>query len=139
LEGRGGLPCLPRPIPQQKGRRAVIDLPAQIDRDTPLRLAEAVKIAFPMGGMTVSGLRREIGRQRLAVEILAGKQFVTLAGIQEMRERCRVKARESDCTSGATARIETATSPTAPHGPSTAPVSPRKSSKKTAINDNEKS
>jgi hypothetical protein len=30
--------------------------------DTPLRLEDAVKHAFPFGGMTVSGLRREAAR-----------------------------------------------------------------------------
>jgi hypothetical protein len=39
--------------------------PDGIDLDTPLRLNEAVKIAFPLGGMTVSGLRREIKRDAL--------------------------------------------------------------------------
>jgi len=56
-------------------------LPSEIGPNTPLRLAEAVRIAFPSGGMTVSGLRREIARGRLAVEIIAGKQFTTLADI----------------------------------------------------------
>ena len=34
----------------------------EITPNTPLRLADAVKIAFPMGGMTVAGLRRERDR-----------------------------------------------------------------------------
>jgi len=68
-------------------------LPSEIGPNTPLRLAEAAKIAFPSGGMTVSGLRREIARGRLAVEIIAGKQFTTLADIEEMRSQCRVRAR----------------------------------------------
>lgn len=57
--------------------------------NTPLRLADAVTYGFPLGGMTVSGLRREIARGRLAVERIAGKQFTTLAAIEEMRELCR--------------------------------------------------
>jgi hypothetical protein len=61
--------------------------------DAPLRLADAVTVAFPLGGMTVSGLRREIARGRLEVETIAGKQFVTLRAIREMRELCRVPAR----------------------------------------------
>jgi len=68
-------------------------LPPEIGPNTPLRLAEAVKIAFPSGGMTVSGLRREIGRGRLAIEMIAGKFFTTLAAIEQMREACRVPAR----------------------------------------------
>jgi hypothetical protein len=39
-----------------------------IDRDAPLRLAQAAEIAFPGGGMTASGLRRETGRGRLMIE-----------------------------------------------------------------------
>jgi hypothetical protein len=60
-----------------------------ITNDTPLRLADALKIAFPMGGMTLSGLRKEVARGRLAVEVIAGKQFTTLAAIEEMRRLCR--------------------------------------------------
>jgi hypothetical protein len=63
------------------------------DDNDPLRLADAVTVAFPLGGMTVSGLPREIARGRLEVETIAGKQFVTLRAIREMRERCRVPAR----------------------------------------------
>ena len=62
------------------------------DPYAPMRLADAVAKAFPHGGMTESGLRREIGRGRLEVEVIAGKQFVTLAGINRMRELCRVPA-----------------------------------------------
>ena len=32
-----------------------------------------------IGGMTVSGLRREAARGRLAIEVIAGKHFTTLA------------------------------------------------------------
>lgn len=58
--------------------------------DTPLRLDVAVKVAFPAGGLTVAGLRKEIARGRLEVELIAGKHFTTLAAIERMRERCRV-------------------------------------------------
>jgi hypothetical protein len=57
-------------------------LRSEIDANTPLRLAEAVRIAFPDGGMTVSGLRREIARGRLAVEIIA-RHFDFLPAILE--------------------------------------------------------
>jgi len=66
-----------------------------IHSDTPLRLADAVEIAFPSGGMTVSGLRREIARGRLEAELIAGKHFVTLAAIQQMRQLCRVRVDSS--------------------------------------------
>jgi hypothetical protein len=65
-----------------------------IGRDTPLRLEVAVKLAFPAGGMTVAGLRTEIRRRTLPVENIAGKLFVTLAGIDQMREKCRAPAKE---------------------------------------------
>ena len=67
--------------------------PPEIGPTTPLRLAEAVQMAFPAGGMTVSGLRREIARGRLIVEVIAGKQFTTLQNIAEMRSQCRVQAK----------------------------------------------
>jgi integrase len=89
--------------------------------DAPLRLAEAVKIAFPMGGMTVSGLRREIARQRLTVEVVANKQFVTLAAIEEMRKLCRVKAKAPVSGSGQNDETRLAPSPTPPLGSSSTP------------------
>src|SRR5574337_414288 len=79
-------------------RTAAVDIPA-ISSDTPLRLAEAVALAFPAGGMTVSGLRREIARGRLPVEMIAGKQFVTLDGIAHMRQLCRVQVKVHVCSS----------------------------------------
>jgi hypothetical protein len=39
--------------------------------------------------MKVSGLRREIRKGRLNSERIAGKQYVTLADINRMREKCR--------------------------------------------------
>lgn len=63
-----------------------------IPDDAPLRLKDAVRLAFPCGGMTVSGLRREHANGRLQIESIAGKQFVTLRAIREMREQCKVAA-----------------------------------------------
>lgn len=86
------------------------DKPApKIFDDSPLRLRDAAKIAFPYGGMTESGLRREIEKGHLEVEVIAGKQFVTLRGIREMRERCRAipgKGRGKDAVVGLTLREE---------------------------------
>jgi hypothetical protein len=70
-----------------------------VDLDTPLRLSEALKLAFPHGGMTVSGLRRERDRNRLVVETIAGKEFTTLAAIARMRQLCRSEAKGRDCGS----------------------------------------
>src|SRR5438132_12344893 len=69
----------------------------QIADDTPLRLDVAAALAFPDGSMTASGLRREAGKGRLAIERVAGKDYTTLGAISEMRQRCRVEAREPDC------------------------------------------
>jgi hypothetical protein len=69
----------------------------EISETTPLRLKDAVRIEFPHGGMTVSGLRREIKKGNLAFEMIAGKQWTTRRYIRQMRERCLVepKARAS--------------------------------------------
>jgi hypothetical protein len=40
--------------------------------------------------MTASGLRREAEKGRLAIERVAGKDYTTLAAIEEMRASCRV-------------------------------------------------
>jgi hypothetical protein len=68
------------------------DLVRMVGPNTPLRLKDAVALAFPAGGMTLSGLRKEIAKGRLSVEMIAGKQFVTLADIDRMRELCRANA-----------------------------------------------
>lgn len=68
----------------------------EIGPDVPLRLADAAEIAFPFGGMTASGLRREGRRGRLVVERIAGKDFTTLRHIEEMRERCRDQQKAPD-------------------------------------------
>ena len=70
-------------------RPPVIPSPDSIGPDTPLRLDVAATLAFPGGGMTASGLRKERDRGRLAVERIAGKEFTTLAAIDNMRSLCR--------------------------------------------------
>jgi hypothetical protein len=71
-------------------RRASLDIDlSAIGPDTPLRLDVAARLAYPDGSMTKSGLRREIARGRLESERTAGKQYVTLTGIQRMRAKCR--------------------------------------------------
>lgn len=74
-------------------------IPDEIGPDTPLRLDVAASLAFPKGGMTASGLRREAARGRLVIERVAGKDYTTLSEIKRMREKCRVavKARDSGC------------------------------------------
>jgi hypothetical protein len=86
------------PIPAL-GRNAegLLCMTSEISADTPLRLKTAVRLAFPDGGMTVSGLRREAAKGHLAIETIAGKQFTTLNAIQEMRKQCRDNPRVRDC------------------------------------------
>lgn len=62
--------------------------------DTPIRLADIVPIAFPCGGMTLSGLRREKSRGRLTVMRIAGKDFTTLGYVEEMKRKCLVAANQ---------------------------------------------
>ena len=62
----------------------------KVKPDTPLRLDVAAALAYPDGSMTASGLRREAARGRLAIERVAGKDYTTLAAIEEMRALCRV-------------------------------------------------
>lgn len=64
------------------------------DDNTPLCLADAIPLAFPGGGMTVSGLRKEAKRGNLTLERIAARDFVTLRAIREMRERCQIPARK---------------------------------------------
>ena len=61
-----------------------------VDNDAPMRLADAIKIAFPHGEITVSGSRREAAKGRLVIQRIAGKDFVTLAAIDAMRAACRM-------------------------------------------------
>jgi hypothetical protein len=63
------------------------------DRNAPLRLEVAAQMAFPFGGLTAAGLRKEAARGNLAIMRIAGKDFVTLAAIEEMMTRCRREAK----------------------------------------------
>src|ERR1700741_5442738 len=89
-------------------RSLVLPLLDSVHPDAPLRLDVAAALAYPGGGMTVSGLRREAQRGRLMIENTAGKIFTTLAAIERMRELCRVPQGESACGSGKGPRSRTA-------------------------------
>jgi hypothetical protein len=67
-----------------------------IGPDTPLRLKRAAELAFPGGGMTASGLRKERDRGSLVTEIVAAKEYTTLRHIERMREKCRAQPRDQD-------------------------------------------
>src|SRR5215470_557714 len=94
----------------------------EVTADSPLRLADAIKIAFPMGGITVAGLRRERDRNRLVIEKIAGKEFTTLAHIERMRRLCRVEAKAPDSTSKVSGETQPETSPIEPPGSSATTV-----------------
>jgi hypothetical protein len=57
---------------------------------TPLRLRDAARLAFPMGGVTERTLRREHKRGRLRLYEIGGKYFTTLRDILEMTRACSV-------------------------------------------------
>lgn len=80
----------------QEGAGAMTLAAPPITDDTPLRLAEAARLAFPDGGMTVAGLRRERDAGRLTTELIAGKEYVTLTAIREMRALCRGRRKDRD-------------------------------------------
>jgi len=88
---------------------------SEIEPDTPLRLKVAAKIAFPDGSMTDSGLRSEIAKGRLAVERIAGRQYVTLNAIKEMRALCREERKDRGFISEAAKAVrQSGSSSTAP-------------------------
>ena len=91
----------------------------ELDRvgpDTPLRLHVAAALAYPDGSMTAGGLRKEAGRGRLAIERVAGKDYTTLAAIEEMRGLCRVPQKAPVSGSVPKNEIPTARSASAPFG-----------------------
>lgn len=77
-----------------------------IDPNAPIRLADAIPIAFPHGGISVSALRREASRGRLKIFRIARKDFTTIASIEEMKSSCLVPANQQDCGSGQQAKTE---------------------------------
>src|SRR5262249_56210861 len=73
-----------------------------------------------------SPLRRETKRGRLAIERTAGKDYTTLANIEQMRQLCRVEAKVLDSGSDQK-RLRTESSSAGQPGSSsmTAGISPR--------------
>ncbi|MGX7709157.1 excisionase [Methylobacterium sp. Gmos1] len=91
--------------------RAAQTAEPEITKTTPLRLADAARLAFPAGGMTAAGLRREAARGRLAIERMAGKDFTTLAAIERMRSLCHVPPKAPVSTSSPRVATPPAASP----------------------------
>jgi hypothetical protein len=79
------------------GRKLTV--PDNITASTMLRLETAARIAFPDGSLSLSAMRREAARGRLTTYRIAGKDFTTLADIEELKTTCRVQAKVRDCTS----------------------------------------
>jgi hypothetical protein len=67
--------------------------PEAVTPTTPLRLEVAAELGFPDGSMTAAALRRLAVARKLEHEKIAGKYFVTLSAIEEMRTSCRVPAK----------------------------------------------
>ena len=65
-----------------------IDSSMPVAPDAPLRLAVAAQIAFPHGGITAKGLRKEAMRGKLQVWRMAGKDYTTLNAIKDMQTKC---------------------------------------------------
>ena len=63
----------------------------QFDKEMPIRLDRAARIAFPDGSIRAYGLRKESEAGRLETFVVAGKHFTTLAAIERMKELCRVQ------------------------------------------------
>jgi hypothetical protein len=70
-----------------------------VDSNTKLRLGAAAAIAFPDGSMTVNAMRREAAVGHLTLYRIAGKDYTTLADIEEMAQACRVQAKVHDSRS----------------------------------------
>jgi hypothetical protein len=92
------------------------ELTQGIGNDTPLRLAAAAKLAFPGGGMSESGLRREAKRGKLVIERIAGKDYTTLNHIKRMREQCRARSSRPDSTSSPNRETSAVKLPMPPSG-----------------------
>src|SRR5882724_3089208 len=68
-----------------KRQRKRVSIPDVVAPNTKLRLEAAARIAFPDGSISVSALRRESAAARLTIYRIAGKDFTTLADIEEMK------------------------------------------------------
>lgn len=97
---------------------------SSISAETALRLSIAAELAFPDGSMTAAGLRRERNRGRLETWFTAGKEYTSLAAIEEMIRQCRAARKAPVSISSPSGETLPAPSSIAPHGSSgTAPVS----------------
>jgi hypothetical protein len=99
-----------------------IPSPETITPTTPLRLDVAARLAFPDGSMGVSGLRNEINKGNLPAEKIAGRLYISLAGIEEMRRRCAVQKVPSSTSANQGARAASAGGLSSTEAPTAAAV-----------------
>jgi hypothetical protein len=76
-----------------------------IDPNAPLPLKAAAKAAYPLGGMTGRGLRRQASAGLLKIEKHGKQLFTTLAAIGEMRQLCHVNDNQPACGSDRPVKI----------------------------------
>jgi hypothetical protein len=88
-----------QPRRRHKPKPRAIPSPESITPTTPLRLDIAAQLAFPDGSMGVSGLRTEINNGNLAAEKIAGRLYVTLAAIEDMRKLCALTTKGPESNS----------------------------------------
>lgn len=74
------------------------------------RLADAVRVFFPDGGITARSLRTEARAGRLDIIRIANKDFVTAEAIQAMLERCTRGAGDFSSRSDTSANAPAGTS-----------------------------
>ena len=74
--------------------------PMNIEKNAPIRLETAAKIAFPDGSVKIGALRKQVDRGRLVAWEIGGKHFTSLNEIERMVEKCRVTPSNPDSGSG---------------------------------------
>jgi len=75
---------------ERKARPGIAD---NVTPATMLRLEAAAALGFPDGSMSAGALRRQAAVGHLAIYRIAGKDYTTLANIEEMKTTCRVPAK----------------------------------------------
>jgi hypothetical protein len=95
---------------KQHARKARPGIADNVTPATMLRLEAAAALGFPDGSMSAGALRRQAAVGHLAIYRIAGKDYTTLANIEEMKTTCRVPAKGPTSTttsSGACCTSET--------------------------------
>ena len=72
---------------------------SDVEEDEPVTLAEACRLFFG-GRLSPSALRTEAAKGNLDIIQIARKDFVTRRGIEEMKQRCVIKPKQSSPDNG---------------------------------------